>query len=97
MLGRKERHTQKRAEEGAISAFMPRVAGKMGVLGVSPRGEKEGEVRHCATEWRGRGGPVDQLGTRLAGEGAWVWGGPAQWAGCWAGCFGPAQHEQSYF
>jgi hypothetical protein len=28
-----------------------------------------------------------------AGEGAWGWGGLA----LWAGCFGPAQCEQSYF
>jgi hypothetical protein len=46
-LGRRRKHTRKRAEEGASGAFMPREGGEMGAPGASPRGEKEGALHHA--------------------------------------------------
>jgi hypothetical protein len=59
-LGRRRKHTRKRAEEGASGAFMPREGGEMGAPGASPRGEKEGALHHA--EERKGGGPVSQRG-----------------------------------
>jgi hypothetical protein len=65
-LGRRRKHTRKRAEEGASGAFMPREGGEMGAPGASPRGEKEGALHH-AEERKGGGSG------QPAGAGSTVW------------------------
>jgi hypothetical protein len=79
-LGRRRKHTRKRAEEGASGAFMPREGGEMGAPGASPRGEKEGALHHAEER---KGGGV-RSASRGGHHGVAACTGRKQGRGTWA-------------